>query len=148
MGKQKQIERDYARILFVNEFIDQKDIAVRIGVSEKTVSKWAITDNWKKLRQSVTITREAQLRNIYEQIDELNTKIRTRPEGERFCDSKESDILSKLTASVRKLESEATISDVVEVSKRMLNWLLKINPDKAKEIGAIFDDYIKEQLRK
>jgi superfamily II DNA helicase RecQ len=148
MGKSKDIERDYAKILYINQFLTHKEIATRIKVAEKTITKWAKEDNWRKERQSVSITRETQLRNLYEQIDELNAKIKKRPEGERYSDSKESDILSKLTSSAKKLENEASVSDVIEVSKRVLNWLVKRTPEKAKEVAGIFDDYIKEQLKK
>lgn len=141
-------KREWAELLFTREGMLQKEIAVKVNVSPQTITKWVHKYKWEKLKQSMLITREEQLRRLYMQLDELNTYIMKREEGQRFANSKEADSISKLAVAIRTLESEANIADVVEVFKRFLNWLRGISPQKAQEMGAITDDFIRDILKR
>lgn len=143
-------KKEWGKTLFTRDGLSQKEAAEKVGVSEKTFSKWVNENDgeWKKLRQSIIVTKEEQIRRIYEQIDELNSKIKTRPEGERYAIKGEADTLVKLTASAKNLETDASIADIIEVSKRLLNFIRTIDLEKAKELSNYIDSFIKEQLRR
>lgn len=143
-------KKDFARILFIKENLSQKEIAEKVGVAEKTISKWVNANNeeWKRLRQSIIITKDEQLRRIYDQIDELNTHIMQREPGKRYSMKGEADTIVKLTTAAKNLETDASVSDIIEVSKRFLNWLRPVDLDKAKEIAAFLDSFIKDQLKR
>lgn len=143
-------KKELAKLLFVRENLTQKEIAERVGTSEQTICRWvAENDNeWKKLRQSIIITKEEQLRRLYEQMDELNQEISRRDPGKRYANTKEADTLVKLTAAANNLESDASIADIIEVSKRFLNFMRPVNLDKAREMSGYLDAFIKDQLRK
>jgi transcriptional regulator with XRE-family HTH domain len=141
-------KKELAKLLFINERLTQKEICARVEVSEKTISKWVNTEDWKRLRQSLIITKEEQLRRIYEQIDELNIAISQREPGKRYANSKEGDTLAKLTASAKNLETEASISDIISVSKKFLNWLRPVDLEKAKDFANYMDLFIKDQLKR
>lgn len=143
-------KKEWAETLFTKDELTQKEIAIKVGVSEKTVSGWVNADNeaWKRKKRSILVTKEEQIRRIYEQIDELNSKIKKRPEGERYAVKGEADTLVKLTASAKNLETDASIADIIEVSKRLLNFVRTIDLDKAKELSNYIDSFIKEQLRR
>ncbi|MGB9590941.1 MAG: DDE transposase family protein [Candidatus Kryptoniota bacterium] len=141
-------KKELAKLLFVNEKLSQKEIAQRVEISEKTLSRWVNDGQWRKLRQSLLVTKEEQLRRIYEQIDELNTAIASREPGQRYANTKDADTLSKLTSAAKNLESEASISDIISVAKRFLNWLRPLDIDKAKEISSLIDAFIKDQLKR
>ncbi len=146
-GLTSKQKKEWAKSEYIRGNITQKELADKVGVSTVTMSKWVNAENWDKLKQSMLVTREAQLQRLYMQMDELNTAIMKRPEGERFANSKEADTISKLANAIHTMESEASLSDIVEVSKRFLNWLRKLAPNKARETGAMFDDFIKDILR-
>lgn len=78
MGLKKAQEKEYARVLFVSENLSQKEIADRVGVTEKTIGKWIAEGGWLKLKRSLLTTRKNQLDMWYEQLDVLNTHIKTR----------------------------------------------------------------------
>jgi len=141
-------KKEWAQLLFTREGMLQKEIAVKVGVSPQTIVKWVQDGAWNKLKQSMLITREEQLRRLYMQLDELNNFIMTREEGQRFANSKEADSISKLAVAIRTLESEANIADIVEVTKRFLNWLRPVSPEKARDIAGIFDDFIRSILKR
>ena len=79
MGTRKQVENDLAKILFVNEGVTQKEIAERLNLTEKTVSKWVKEGEWDKLKTSMLVTKDNQLTALYRQLENLNGEIATRP---------------------------------------------------------------------
>lgn len=147
-GLTLQQKREWAQLLYTRENKLQKEIAEIVGVSAQTINSWVNKYNWDKLKQSMLITREEQLRRLYMQLDELNTFIMNRELGQRFANSKEADSISKLAVAIRTLESEANIADIVEVFKRFLNWLRSFSPEKAREIAPVTDDFIREMLKR
>lgn len=143
-NKQK---KDWAQTLICKMDYTQKEAAVKIGVSPVTMNKWYKDGNWERLKQSLLVTRENQLSRIYMQMDELTGAIMKRPEGERFANSKEGDTLKKLAATIKDLETEASIADLYEAGKRFLNYVRSYVPQKAIEIAHIYDDFITDSLK-
>ena len=143
-------KKEHAKLLFIKENLSQKEIAEKVEVSEKTINRWVNENNeeWKRMRQSIIITKEEQLRRIYEQLDELNQAIQKRDAGCKYANSKEADVIVKLTAAANNLESDASIADIVEVAKRFLNWLRPLDLQKAKEVSALLDAFIKDQMKR
>lgn len=79
MGARKKVEQEFAKTLFVNEGLTQKEIAVRLDVSEKTVGTWVKKGNWEKLKTSLLVTRDNQLSELYKQLENATMEIKTRP---------------------------------------------------------------------
>ncbi|MCH5690032.1 DDE transposase family protein [Niabella sp. W65] len=105
MAEMTIAEKQYlAKILFTKEKLDGKIIAKRVHVSENTISNWVNKFNWKSLRNRLLIGKDETLNNYYEQAEELNRVIKSKPEGQRYPDTKQADIQIKLTASIRNLK--------------------------------------------
>lgn len=145
MGISKAQEREYARILYVNERITFKEIAERTGVTEKTIGKWAELDNWAKLRKSLLTTKEAQLVHWYNQLDALNELIAKRDVP--IPESKEADIMSKITANIQRLETEIGLGEYVEVSRKLLTFIQSIDLGDAKKFKNYIDEFINSKLK-
>lgn len=144
--KEMQDKRDHAKLLFIHEQLNQKEIAARIKVSEVTISKWANADNWESHKVSITITKEEQLKNLYRQLAEMNKTISEREE-KRYASASEADAISKLATAIDKMESDVGIADIVSVSKKFLTWLRKFDLVKAQEMTPLFDAFVKDNLR-
>lgn len=140
-------KREFAEILFTRQGLSGKEIADKVGTTEATISKWKKDGNWDNLKASLSVTKAEQLANINEQINELNAYIRKKPAGERFANSTESDTLSKLTASKRNLETEASIAETVDTFIAFNEWLRGVDVVKAKEFITLQDAYIKTLLK-
>lgn len=123
-----------------------EEIAVKVGTTRQTVSRWAKADGWDELKAGMTIGREQILKNLYRQINEINSNISSREKGERHANSKEADILMKLSASIKKMEEDVGISELVSAGMRFGDWLRKIDLDKAKEFVNYWDAFIKDQI--
>ncbi len=138
-------KKELAQFFYCNSQLSQKEIAEKVGISEVTMSKWARENKWDTLKASITITRQEQLNRVYQQISAINNKITEEQKG--IPTGSDADVLSKLAAVVERLEKETSITDVVSVSMKFLDWLRKIDTQKAKELSGLFDAFIKDLLR-
>lgn len=139
-------KKEWAKMIFLKENLTQKEIALKVGVTEKTLGKWIHAENWEQYKSSIIITKEQELRRIYMQINELNTHIFSRDEGSRFANSKEADTLAKITAAARSLETDTSIADVIEVAMQVCNFIKKDDLLKAQEVSNYFEAFIKTKL--
>ncbi len=142
-----QQKKDYAKILYTQMGLLQKEAAVKAGVSAKTMSAWVNNEGWDKLRASLAITREAQLRMVYAQLNELQTAINSRKEGERYPSAKEADAMAKLAATIKALETDAGLHETVDVLMQFLGWVRTTDLKKAQELTGLVDQFIKGKLR-
>lgn len=135
-----------AKALFITGQYQQKEIAEMVGVTVQTVSRWANSEKWDIELASITITKGQQLARIYSQINEINGAITQREPGKRYANAGEADTLVKLSTAAKKLETETGVSDIVDVSIGLLEWVRSFDTEKAKEISDIFDGYIKSKM--
>lgn len=139
-------KKEWAKTLYMRENLTQQEIAERVGVSRVTVSNWVRAGKWEEQKAGLTLTRQEQVANLYRQVAEINRAISARAEGERFPNSKEADILGKLSAAIRNMEQETGIADIISVLTSFIEWLRPLDLDKAKELIRLADAYIKDKL--
>ena len=147
MGKELTAKerKEWAKLIFLKENITQVEIAARVGVSKVTLNKWA--KEWEGLKLNLLQTREERISSTLQQLDQLDRSIAAKDEGCRYPSSAEADIRRKLTADLEALEQEASLRDIYNVSRNMLDWLRGANLAKAKELSDYFDAYIKEKMK-
>lgn len=139
-------KKDLAKLLYLGEqSITQKELSERTGVSLVTIGKWV--KEWRDLKLNLLQTREERIRSTLMQLDELDKAIAANPSGQRFPTKEQSQIRRKLTEDLEALEQEASIRDIYNVSRRLLDWLRAVDLDKAKMLSNYFDAYIKEQMK-
>lgn len=139
-------KKEWAKTLYLKENLTQQEIADRVGVSRVSVSNWVRAGKWEEQRAGITLTREEQVRNLYRQVAEINRAIAARDEGCRFATSQEADIIGKLSKSIRQMETEAGIADVISVLTRFIDFLRPLDLEKAKDVTNLADAYIKSIL--
>nr|DAD68768.1 MAG TPA: Helix-turn-helix of DDE superfamily endonuclease [Siphoviridae sp. ctPEx3] len=139
-------KKEWAKTLYLRENLTQQEIADRVGVSRVTVSNWVRSGKWEEQKAGLTLTRQEQVANLYRQVAEINRSISARAEGERFPNSKEADILGKLSAAIRNMEQEMAIADIISALTGFIEWLRPLDLDKAKELTRLADAYIKDKL--
>lgn len=183
MALRKKQEQDYAKSLFLAGGNTQKEIAERVGVTEKTLAKWIKDGKWETLKKSLLTTKQSQLSELYDQLENINNEIKTRPivydfpqfllkpiklkdemGGESLAypafnaqdypikignvaTSKDADIISKITASIKRLETETSIGDTVEVARSFIEFVSAQDLEFAKKITGYFDLYINDKMK-
>ena len=137
--------KEFAKLIFLRENLTQQEIADRVGVTRATVNKWA--KEWEGLRLNLLQTREERISSPLSQLDELDRSIAGKEEGRRFPTTAEADIRRKLTADLEALEQEASVRDIYNVSRGLLDFVRRIDLDRAKELSDYFDSYIKDRMK-
>lgn len=141
-----QQKKDWAKLLYTKEQLTQKEIAERVGVSAVTINKWVKDGKWDDLKVSLTITKEEQLKNLYRLLANLNEEIASR-DGNNYPTSAESDTIAKLSNSIKSLEVDTGLSDILAAFKDFLSWLRRTDLAEAQRIVPLFDDFVKTKLK-
>lgn len=140
-------KRYLAEILFTREQLDQKIVAKRVGISEKTMSKWVNEYGWKKMRNRLLMSKESLMNTFYEHLENLNKKIADAKQG--HGDSKQADIIIKYTAAIRNLETDLAIQDLVESGIRFVKHLQKIGTmDQVLEFSDLWNSFIQASIKR
>ena len=141
-------KKELAKLLFFQTELTQAEIAERVDVRAATVSTWVQKESWNRVRKSILATRQKELGRLYDQLEELNDKIASREKGQRYSNNKEADIASKLTASIRQLETETSLAIVIDVFTKFNEFIRKIEGlDEAKQIFAYQDAFVKSLMK-
>lgn len=123
-----------------------EEIGEKVGTRRQTVSKWAKENNWDDLKAGMTVTREQILKNMYRHIQQINEGIMQREVSDRVPNTKEADILVKLSAAIKSMEQDVGISDIISSGMRFGEFLRKIDLEKAKEFMNLWDAFIKQEI--
>lgn len=139
-------KKEWAQLLYISGDLTQKEIAQKVGTTEKTMSKWARDGDWEKLRKSLLTTKSEQLRLMYDQLDRINQHINNRTEN-KYANSKEADSILKLTAAIKNLETETSVGQIIEVATNFIRFIQRDSINDAKFVTNLFDAFIKEKLK-
>ena len=148
MAKELTIKqkKELAKVLFTRNQFSQKEIAERVGISEKTMSKWVNDEDWEKLRKSLLTSKEEQLRMMYDQLNTLNVYITEQTET-GIPDNRQADTIIKLTTAIKNLETETNVGQSIEVGMAFVRFVQRDDTDFAKRVTDYFDAFVKERLK-
>lgn len=153
--------RDMAKILFVQGFQSIEEIVEKLFVEEGAtdstrsrarrrgrdlVSQWIKEGGWEELRTSLSITRDSNLKNLYQQISTITNNIAQRDPSERVATKDEAEMLSKLADIISKLEKEIGISEIVNTGMQFVDWIKTHDIGAAKEVCNYWDEFLKFKM--
>ena len=140
--------KDQARLVYIHEGLtNQKELAKRIGVGEKTIGVWIKEGNWKKYQRNFLLTREEQMANLLEELTEINESIKKQPEGQRFADAKTAQIRRQLIKDIKDLETKAQLPEIISAMTQFVSFIRKTNLKEAQQISHSVQAFIKSKLR-
>lgn len=127
----------------------QKEIAMLVGVTEATMSKWITNEKWKGLKENLLLTREEQLSGLYQWLKTINAHIGSKePEQMRFPDKNESKIIKDLSDAINKLEVDLRVSEKIEVCKEIMAYLRHaVKFDESQRVAYLLNEFIKSLIR-
>lgn len=138
-------KRSIARTLYLDGNYTQEEIAVKVGVSRQTIIRWSKEDSWAELKASLSVTPTQLIAQWQQQIAEINRTITSRDEGARYATPAEADAMLKLATSIKKIQDDLGISEVISVCMRFLAWLRPLDVEQAKAFNSLMDVFIKDQ---
>lgn len=141
----KEIEKskELARMYYLNGET-QKLVAEKVGVSRVTINKWVADGGWDTMRVAKTITREGIITKM---MQEANKKLE---EGKMSFDE-----MSKLAASIEKIDKRTNAITIYEVMTVYNEWLIvrtgvdkELTTDLIKTMNHYQDIFLSEQVGK
>lgn len=138
-------KREWAQMLYTKERLSQKEIADRVGVTEKTISNWKQKYEWDALGQSINVTKEVQLKRMYAQLDRLTQAIEDKEEN-KYPDIKEINTMTQLTNNIQKLETETSVAEIIDVGMKFVNFIRKDDWAMAQSITKLLDAFIQDTM--
>jgi transposase len=120
--KEINSKKELARLYYMQSE-SQKAISLKTGVSEATVSKWATDEKWQIKRASVNITRPELVNKTLLLISSILDRVN---ESENPVDAYggAADKISKLAATIEKIDKKTNLVTVMEVCSSFEKWLI------------------------
>ena len=134
-----------AKDLYLYGDLTYEEISSKVSSTRQTVSKWAHDGDWPSIKAGMTVGKEKILKNLYAHVQSINELV--LESEDRTPTPAQADTLSKLSASIAKLEGDSGIREYVSAGMAFLTWLRKTEPAKAVEYVEFWDAFIKEKLR-
>lgn len=141
--KQIESKKESAKALYLTAQYTQEEISNMVGISRVSLTKWIKKGSWEELRRSITLTPEKMISHLNKQLDEINNNILAREHGKRFATSKEADAILKISKTIRNLQRELGLCDIISFSMKFLTWLHGAGEyEKGKEFLPLFNAFI------
>ncbi|MFQ3578523.1 MAG: phage terminase small subunit-related protein [Bacteroidales bacterium] len=142
----KKNQHDEAQRLYLEGKLSQKEIAERIGISERTMSKWVNTEKWEEMKFAILESKTESLKMMHQQLHNILLSINNRDEGKRFPSKAEADVISQLRESIDKMQSQTSITDIVNVGIEICDFIKKFSMDDARKTSKYINDFLALKL--
>lgn len=100
MANIKELEKEQARELYFTTSYKQCRIAREVGVSEKTISAWAIEGNWRAIKKATFHSSQVEIQRLYEELRVISLNISKREPEQRFPTKVELDARTRILALI------------------------------------------------
>lgn len=139
-----------AKILYTRERLPQNVVAKRVGISPKTMCAWVEKFSWDKLKKRLLVSKEEEINQYYEELEEIRNVINAREKGHRYANTKEADIRIKTTASIKNLETDLGIAEKVESGIQFIKHMQqnKVPMDEILKISDYWNSFIQASIKK
>lgn len=141
-NKQK---REWAELLYTQHNFSQKEIATKVGTSEKQISRWKNQYSWEGKRKSLLTSKESALQTLYDTLDLVMAKIRDTNGG--IGDTSLADMTIKYGSAIEKLEVETSIGQKIEAYMALIRHIALTDLDFANQVTSWVDDFINTLLQ-
>lgn len=140
VNKVSNDRKEFAEALYM-QGAAQNTIAEKVGVSANTVGKWVKDGHWAEKRSAQTLTRKEVTNNVLRSLNKLAEKL-----GD--ADLSEvgglADQIAKLSATISKLDKEASVVDFIECFMAFGRWLeyqAETDPEITSEFRKLVNKY-------
>ncbi len=150
--KDTEQKKNIGRSLYLSG-MEQAEIAEQIGVSRVTVSRWCTSEGWKEARAAKNISRPELVNKLLLTIDGLIESVNKSKDPTLIGSL--ADKLSKLSATIEKLDKKANVVDAIEVFMAFNRWIRdqasydpEITPELIKAINKYQNKFLMERMQR
>lgn len=149
--KDTEQKKSLGRSLYLSG-MEQTEIAEKLGVSRVTISKWCTAEGWKEARAAKNISRPELVNKLLLTIDAMIENV-NKSEDPTLIGAL-ADKLSKLSATIEKLDKKANVIDAIEVFMAFNRWIQdqasfdpEITPELIKAINKYQNKFLMEHMQ-
>jgi Putative ATPase subunit of terminase (gpP-like). len=149
--KDTEQKKSLGRSLYLSG-MEQTEIADKLGVSRVTISKWCTAEGWKEARAAKNISRPELVNKLLLTIDAMIENV-NKSEDPTLIGAL-ADKLSKLSATIEKLDKKANVIDAIEVFMAFNRWIQdqasfdpEITPELIKAINKYQNKFLMERMQ-
>ena len=130
-----------ARQLFMAGHLSQKDIAAKVGITERTLYNWMKRSGWEKLKQAAYEAPALIAQSLCSQLVELQNTIAQREPGKRFPTLQESEITRRLITCIEKMKKYPSLSVSMQAIETFRQHMMPLSTEFAGLIGQYATHY-------
>jgi DNA-binding XRE family transcriptional regulator len=108
-------KKEQARHMYMQGSCTQRDIAKKLGVTERTVYNWIKGNSWERLRQAASAAPVMIAENLFSQLAEMQLAIAGREPGQRFPTMQEAEVTRKLVGCIEKMKKYPSLPQNMQV---------------------------------
>ena len=151
MTKETEKKKSLARSLYLAG-MEQNEIAEKVEVSRITISRWVNNEGWKEARAAKNISRPELVNKLLLTIDGMIENV--NKSNDPTLVGSLADKLSKLSATIEKLDKKANVIDAIEVFMAFNRWIQdqapydpEITPELIKAINKYQNKFLMERMQ-
>ena len=141
----KPNEQHQARRLFLQTDLSKTEIADILGISRTTLDAWIADNHWHTLKQCASVMPSQLADNCYRIMGQLTEHILSPEREGKPVTSREVNSLHKLSTTIGKLKTKATLSESMEVFAGFTTYVSNLLPELATSLAPLIDAYIVSQ---
>lgn len=148
--KPDSAKQEFAYLLYMNGDL-QKEIAQRVGVTEKTIGKWVEDNGWKEKRSGKNISRSELINKGLLTMNKIMEDMLSDKEGENY--SSHMDQLIKCANAIEKLDKKNNVVNDMDAfmnfNSTLQTWIgtdKEVTVENLKLINRLQDKYITYRL--
>ncbi len=130
-----------ARILYLTTGRSQHDIALEVGVSERTVFTWIHQYGWNRLRIAALQAPATIIENFTSEIVEMQNAIADRDLGKRFPTNQEADVMRKLVLSIGSMKNTTSLSQNMQMMQCFRDFVRPLDTDFSRQLAHYADKF-------
>ena len=149
--KDTEQKKSLGRALYLSG-MEQTEIADKLGVSRVTISKWCTAEGWKEARAAKNISRPELVNKLLLTIDAMIENVNKSKDPTLI--GALADKLSKLSATIEKLDKKANVIAAIEVFMAFNRWIQdqasfdpEITPELIKAINKYQNKFLMERMQ-
>lgn len=131
-----------ARKLYFQSTLSKTEIATALGIPRRTLHHWIKEQNWEYQKQCASHMPVMIAEKCYNVLNHYADMLLAPERAGTLLSHKEADTIHKMTVSIGKLKTAATLNESMEMFSHFLASVNRSSPEMAKAIMPLVSGYV------
>lgn len=136
-------QQEKAKHLYFQTDLGITEIAEALSIPRRTMHYWIRQNNWDRQKRAASAMPSMLAENTYHIIARLTQHLLSDERAERPVTAGEANTLHKLTLTVNKLKTQATLNEKMEVMAHFIDHINIVSPKLAETLQPVVEDFIR-----